>query len=73
MITADVTDATLATAPAGRAELLDRFPPRPVATSWPETEAPRTTMVNRLLAPPFALENRLSQLQGRRPGVLALV
>jgi len=34
--------------------------------------APRSAMVNRLLAPPFTLENRLSQ-QGRRLGVLAVV
>ena len=60
-------------APAGRSELLVRFPPRPAQSSWPETAAPRTTMVNRLLSSPFALENRLSQLQGRRRGVLAVV
>ena len=60
-------------APAGRSELLVRFPPRPAQSSWPETAAPRTTMVNRLLSSPFTLENRLSQLQGRRRGVLAVV
>ena len=59
-------------APAGRSELLTRFRPRPVASSWPETEASRTSMMTRLLSPPFALENRLSQ-QGRRLGVLAVV
>ena len=69
----NVTDVTVATAPAERSELLDRFPPRPGATSWPVTEAPRSAMVKRLFAAPFALENRLSQLQGRRPGVLAVV
>jgi hypothetical protein len=69
----NVTGVTVATAPAERSELLGRFPPRPGATSWPVTEAPRSAMVNRLFAAPFALENRLSQLQGRRPGVLAVV
>jgi integrase len=58
--------------PAGRSELLARFPPRPAASTWPQTEAPRTAMVNRLLSPPFARENRLSQ-QSRRLGVLAVV
>ncbi len=60
-------------APAGRSELLVRFAPRPAQSSWPETAAPRTTMVHRVLSSPFALENRLSQQQGRRPGVLAVV
>lgn len=73
MITANVTDVAVAVAPANRADLLSRFLARPVSTTWPETEAPRSAMVNRLLQPPFALENRLSQLQGRRPGVLAVV
>ena len=59
-------------APAGRSELLVRFPPRPAQRSWPATAALRTTMVNRLFSSPFALENRTSQLQGRRPGVLAV-
>jgi hypothetical protein len=67
------TEAITPAAPAERSELLGRFPSRPVATSWSATEAPRTATVNRLLAPPFALENRPSQLQGRRPGVLAVV
>jgi hypothetical protein len=53
-------------------ELLSRFPPRPVARSWPETEAPRSKMVNRLLAEPFALLHPLSQ-RTRRIGVLAVV
>jgi len=69
---AKLTDTTSPPAPAGRSELLVRFPPRPVTSSWPATEAPRTAMVNRLLSAPFTLENRLSQ-QGRRLGVLGVV
>ena len=73
--TAESVTAASSAGPATgtRAELLSRFPPRPVAASWPTTEAARSAMVNRLFQPPFALENRLSQQQGRRPGVLAVV
>lgn len=73
MTTAGATDDTvLPVAPAIRSELVARFPPRPLASSWPRTEASRTSMVTRLLSPPFALENRLGQ-RGRRLGVLAVV
>lgn len=74
MKAANATDATVvpAAAPAGRSELVVRFPARPTASSWPHTEALRTSMVGRVLSPPFALENRLSQ-QVRRLGVLAVV
>ena len=73
MTTAGTTDDTvLPVAPAIRSELVARFPPRPLASSWSRTEASRTSMVTRLLSPPFALENRLGQ-QGRRLGVLAVV
>jgi len=54
------------------AELLDRFPPRPVAASWPATRATRQQVLSWALAPPFALENLLSQ-QSRRLGVVAVV
>ncbi|MGH9303854.1 MAG: tyrosine-type recombinase/integrase [Acidimicrobiales bacterium] len=64
-------DASRAT-PATGSELLSGFPPRPVARSWPETEVPRSKMVNRLLAEPFALAHPLSQ-RTRRIGVLAVV
>ncbi|MHB1533139.1 MAG: tyrosine-type recombinase/integrase [Acidimicrobiales bacterium] len=68
-----VTDVVVdPAAPGGRSELLIRFPPRPASSSWPPTLAPRTAMVQRLLLPPFALENLLSQ-QSRRLGVLAVV
>ena len=52
------------------AELLARFPPRPAAVSWPATRATRQQVLARLLAPPFALDNPLSQ-QGRRLGLVA--
>ena len=73
MTSANATDVvTQSAAPVGRSELLDRFPPRPAASSWPQTEASRAAMADRLFSPPFALENRLSQ-QSRRLGVLAVV
>ena len=73
MTGANATDAVaLPAAPADRPGLLARFPPRPVGTSWPLTEASRAAMVKRLFSPPFELENRLSQ-QNRRLGVLAVV
>src|SRR5437870_2355114 len=71
-MSADVTDATTLASSVGRSELLGRFSPRPAATSWPTTQARRAVMMKRLLSPPFALENRLSQ-QTRRLGVLAVV
>ena len=43
------------------AELMERFPPRPVAASWPATRATRQQVLSRALAPPFALESHLSQ------------
>jgi hypothetical protein len=49
-----------------------RFPPRPVASSWPATRASRTQVVTRLLAAPFALDNISSQ-QSRRQGLLTVV
>lgn len=73
LMTPSDLDASLpAAAPAERSELLVRFPPRPFASSWPATAASRVAMVNRLLSPPFTLENQLSQ-QSRRLGILAVV
>jgi len=57
--------------PAG-AQLLAAFPPRPLAASWPATEASRAEVLARVLAAPFTLDNRLSQ-QTRRLGVLAVL
>jgi hypothetical protein len=54
------------------ADLLARFPPRPAAVSWPATRATRQELFARLLAPPFPLDNPLSQ-QGRRLGLVSLV
>lgn len=54
------------------AQLLASFPPRPVAPSWPVTEASRSAVLGRVLAAPFALDNRVSQ-QSRRLGVLAVL
>ena len=54
------------------AQLLSRFPPRVVAGSWPATQAGRSQVLSRLLAPPFALEHSGSQ-QSRRLGLLCVV
>jgi hypothetical protein len=57
--------------PAG-AQLLAAFPPRPVASSWPATQATRSAVLARVLATPFTLANPASQ-QTRRLGVLAVL
>jgi hypothetical protein len=54
------------------AQLVAAFPPRPVAASWPTTEARRSAVVDRVLVPPFALDNPNSQ-RNRRLGVLAVL
>jgi len=54
------------------AQLLARFPPRPVDSSWPATRASRSAVLGRVLVAPFALPNRVSQ-QTRRLGVLAVL
>jgi integrase len=54
------------------AELLGRFPPRPVAASWPAARAARQQVLSRALAPPFALAHPVSQ-QSRRLGLVAVV
>jgi hypothetical protein len=54
------------------AELLARFPPRLVPSSWPATCAGRHEVLARLLAPPFALGNPLSQ-QPRRLGLVTVL
>lgn len=67
-------DAVLASGvikPTG-AQLLAAFPPRPITVSWPATEQTRSAVLARVLAAPFALDNRLSQ-QTRRIGVLSVL
>jgi hypothetical protein len=54
------------------AQLVAAFPPRPVAASWPATEARRSAVLDRVLAAPFALDNPNSQ-RNRRLGVLAVL
>lgn len=70
-----VTDAVSASSgpvkPTG-AQLLAAFPPRPIASSWPATEASRAVVLARVLAAPFTLDNPASQ-QTRRLGVLAVL
>lgn len=80
MSAVDTSHATPAVAPppvAGSvkstgAQLVAAFPPRPVAVSWPATEARRSAVVNRVLAAPFVLDNPNSQ-RNRRLGVLAVL
>lgn len=69
--TADGPPAVGVPAPNG-AQLLSRFPPRVLASSWPATKAGRSQATGRVLAAPFALEHPGSQ-QHRRLGVLAVV
>jgi hypothetical protein len=54
------------------AQLLAAFPPRPIGSPWPATEASRSAVLARVLAPPFRLDNPASQ-QTRRLGVLAML
>lgn len=71
LATEAASPANDAVKPTG-AQLLAAFPPRPLAASWPATEASRAEVLARVLAPPFTLDNRLSQ-QTRRMGVLAVL
>jgi hypothetical protein len=59
-------------APVTGAHLLASFPPRPLAVSWPATEADRSSVLARVLAAPFMLDKPASQ-QKRRLGVLAVL
>jgi len=67
----DTVPVTGSANPTG-AQLAASFPPRPVASSWPATEATRSEVLARVLAAPFALDNKLSQ-QPRRLGVLSVL
>lgn len=54
------------------AQLLAAFPSRPIAASWPVTEASRSAVLARVLAAPFTLDNPGSQ-QTRRLGMLGVL
>ena len=69
---ADSAPAVTGSAHPTGAQLAASFPPRPVASSWPTTEATRSEVLARVLSAPFALDNRLSQ-QTRRLGVLTVL
>jgi len=69
---ADAAPAVTGSANPTGAQLAASFPPRPVPSSWPATEATRSEVLARVLCAPFALDNRLSQ-QTRRLGVLAVL
>src|SRR5687768_2959653 len=66
---AEVDDPTLSLRGTA-AQLIERYPPRPVPTTWAATSARREQVAARLLAPPFTLENAHSQ-NGRRFGLAA--
>ena len=52
--------------------VLERFPPRPVPESWPETAVDRFTVARRMLAPPFAVADA-SARHWRKLGILKLL
>jgi hypothetical protein len=54
------------------AGLWERFPPRPVPATWATTEQSRQQVLERLLAPPFVLDNPSLQA-GRRVGLVKVV
>ncbi|HTQ19130.1 site-specific integrase [Mycobacterium sp.] len=79
MTAVDTSQVALAVAspPAGSVkstgtQLVAAFPPRPLAASWPATQARRSAVAERVLAAPFALDNPGSQ-RNRRLGVLAVL
>ena len=54
------------------ASLLDRFPPRPAAKTWAVTRQPREQLLDRLLSPPFRMDNTQSQAN-RKAGATQLL
>ena len=68
----DTVPATTGPVNPTGAQLLASFPPRPVAASWPATEASRSEVLGRVLSAPWALDNPNSQ-QTRRLGILAVL
>ncbi len=67
-----VTPPVMGSVKSTGAQLVAAFPPRPVAASWPATQARRSAVADRVLAAPFALDNPTSQ-RNRRLGVLAVL
>jgi integrase len=57
-------DRLLAGGQGDLASLLDRFPPRPAEKTWGVTRQPREQLLDRLLSPPFRMDN--TQSQGNR-------
>jgi hypothetical protein len=57
----DTVPATTGPVNPTGAQLLASFPPRPVAASWPATEASRSEVLGRVLSAPWALDNPNSQ------------
>lgn len=53
-------------------QLRERFPPRPVPVSWPETTQTLQDTIARLTSPPFVAEAAATQA-GRRRGVIKLL
>ena len=76
MVTADVHARGRLAGPrlpgAESAALRDRFPPRPAEASWDLTGQSRAAVLERLLAPPFALDNASSQ-NYRRFGLIRVL
>jgi hypothetical protein len=68
----DVTTPTSGLVNPTGAALLAAFPARPIASSWPATQASRSAVLAKVLAAPFTLDNPASQ-QTRRLGVLAVL
>ncbi|MGH3123736.1 MAG: hypothetical protein ACRDND_22335, partial [Streptosporangiaceae bacterium] len=65
-------DRLLAGGQGDLASLLDRFPPRPAEKTWGVTRQPREQLLDRLLSPPFRMDNTQSQAN-RKAGATQLL
>ena len=65
-------DRLLASGQDGLASLLDRFQPRPAEKIWRVTRQPREQLLDRLLSPPFRVDNTQSQAN-RKAGAAQLL
>jgi integrase len=74
MVTAVIQQANVAppAATAARESMRARFPARPVPASWPATVQPRDTVWERLMRPPFVLDDVKGQQRRVRGLVLLL-